>query len=86
MLRSAKGKTVGVELILKNDKILDILLHGDFFAYPPEIIDEVQNSLKNVDLACVEDVVRKVCSKGKLVGINVRDIIDVIFKAVKECK
>jgi len=85
LLKSSKGKIIGIDLILEDNRIADIVIFGDFFAYPPEIIDELQNSLRNCRLDEVRDIVYRVCWKGKLVGIDANDIVNVIFKAIEEC-
>ena len=85
LLRSSKGKTIGIDLVLEGNRIIDVVIFGDFFAYPLRIIDELQSSLKNCRLNEVKDVVYRICSRGKLVGIDADDIVNVIFKAIEEC-
>jgi len=85
LLRSSKGKTIGIDLVVEGNRIIDVVIFGDFFAYPPEIIDELQSSLKNCKLDEVKDIIHKICSKSKLVGIDADDIVNVIFRAIEEC-
>lgn len=71
----------------KNNVINSVRITGDFFAYPPDSIELIENELKNnlldrkVLIDRIEDVVKK--NNFQLIGIDSVSIVDCIFRGVE---
>lgn len=78
------GKTVKVEVVVEGGVLRDVLISGDFFAYPPEAIEEMESSLRGVraDPEAVERVVMSFRGKLQLVGISLEDIVELLREAL----
>ena len=78
------GKTVKVEVWTKEGRIDKVLISGDFFAYPPEALEELEGALAGVEAS--PEAVRRVVEtfKGKLrvVGASLDDIAELVIQAL----
>ncbi len=76
------GKTLQIDIDC-NERINYVLISGDFFAYPEDFIDKLQEAItgKSIDEAIetINQMIKKM--KPELLGISIDDIIDVLRKA-----
>jgi len=70
------GKTVKVEASINEGRIEKVMISGDFFAYPPSIIEELELELagKPAEIDAVRRILDEFKGKGILVGISFEDI------------
>ncbi len=63
-----------------------IIIGGDFFAYPPETIDEIEKALTGplIDAAKAAKTMEKFRDKVKLVGIDFDDLVKAVTEAIKQ--
>jgi len=78
------GKTLKVEVELKGNKIEKVVFSGDFFAYPPEIFEELEKSLRNVDIEEVEERIREYNEKIVLLGLSLEDVVSAIKELLEK--
>ena len=84
--RKPNKKTLIIDITIENEKIKEIIISGDFFANPPEEIDNLQENLRNKTL---EEAINQILSYEKtveLLGISWSDIIEVIREAYQKYK
>jgi len=86
--KEPKGKYLHLKLIV-NDKccIDDIVITGDFFAYPPENIDKLSLMLKGLTLLNIDDLMERVediIKNTEIIGINSRVFKELILGLLKE--
>jgi len=74
------GKTLKIEAEIENGKIVSISFSGDFFAYPPEALEEMEQDLISTDITNVEEKVNKYKGKLTLLGVSFDDIIELLKK------
>lgn len=79
------GKFIRVKAEFENNKkIKNVKITGDFFLYPEEKIESIENSLKGKILKReeIERTIEKVINKNKikLLGISEKDFVDVLMK------
>lgn len=80
--KNPNGKLVIIDTVLYNDKIVDLVISGDFFAHPEEAVEELENSLKGLMISDAERVLVEKASSIVLVGLEIKDLI----KALNEMK
>ena len=70
------GKTVKIELKIKDGIIEDVIISGDFFAYPLSLIEDIESELKGerAEFENIKEVLEKFREKGKLIGISFNDL------------
>jgi lipoate-protein ligase A len=81
-----QGKLIRVDYTLENGKISRIKITGDFFLYPEESIEELENRLKGLKIEELEleRVIQDFFKKGYvLIGAEPKDFVTVILKALK---
>ncbi|MDK2384110.1 MAG: lipoate protein ligase C-terminal domain-containing protein [Candidatus Korarchaeota archaeon] len=78
VVRSRSGKTLEVILDVEEDRISQLVISGDFMAFPPQIIEELEKSLVGKKAEEVEGVVREVLKGTELIGVEIDEIIDTI--------
>ena len=86
-LKVPGGKLLEVELIIDTNTrtIRSLYITGDFFAYPPEIVDEAERAAKNTRLDYkLVDRVLSILSKGELHGITLDHVRKLLREAVSE--
>jgi len=77
-VRSREGKTLKVEIESTENKISKIVISGDFMAFPPKVIEELESSLQGRMMEEVEDTVMKVLRGAQLLGITPEEIVGTI--------
>jgi len=79
------GKTVKIELTTDNETIKEVIISGDFFAFPIEKFEELERSLEGVKARI--DEVKMVLNNFKqdltLVGISWTDLEE-LFESLLE--
>jgi len=81
-----QGKLIRVNYRLENGKISKIKITGDFFLYPEEAIEELENKLNGIkaEELELERVIQDFFKKGYvLIGATPKDFVTVILKALK---
>ena len=84
--KAPNGKLIRIDASLKDGKIENIIIHGDFFIYPEESITEIETILIGVRADDFLGAKRRLDAlisgkKIKLVGLTVDDIIEALKKA-----
>jgi len=81
------NKTVKVDLVFSNEcEITSIVLSGDFFAYPEDTIERLEETLRNCDsVECVENAFRGI-KEAIILGVDVVDLKKKIVELLRECK
>ncbi len=76
------GKTLQIDIDC-NDRINYILISGDFFAYPEDFIDKLQEAITGKSISEAIETISLLYKKIKpeLLGISIDDIIDILRKA-----
>jgi len=78
---------ISLEYDEKLNIISDLKITGDFFAYPEEAIELIENELKNVELT--QDILMKkissiiVKNKIEFIGLNAEGLTDGIMMCLK---
>ncbi len=80
--RAPGGKTLQIDIDC-NEHINYILISGDFFAYPEDFIDKLQEAITGKSISEAIETITLLYKKMKpeLLGISIDDIIDVLRKA-----
>lgn len=78
------GKTLKVEVELKGSKIERVVFSGDFFAYPPEVFEELEESLRNINIKEVEERIREYDKKVVLLGLSLEDVVSAIKELLEK--
>lgn len=76
------GKTLQIDIDC-NERINYILISGDFFAYPEDFIDKLQEAItgKSISEAIETIILLYKKMKPELLGISIDDIINVLREA-----
>ncbi|MDY6769512.1 MAG: biotin--protein ligase [Candidatus Nanohaloarchaea archaeon] len=87
-LKVESGKLLRAD-VSYGDRIEHVSLHGDFFVYPEEGLDTVEDALDGADAAADEqelaDRVRQaVDADTRLVGFDAADVARVVREAVRD--
>ncbi len=77
------GKTVKVDIRVYNGVIEDIVISGDFFAYPEEAIDQLEEELKGKKIEDVDKVLNKYRDHIELVGLTFHDLASLIRELIR---
>lgn len=83
IIRKPGGKTLIIEITIENNKIKELVISGDFFAYPENQIDEIEEKTRNLTIQQALEVISKNLKTTKLLGITPEDIIKGIKQAIK---
>jgi len=77
--RIDKGKTVKVELEIEEGYIKNTMISGDFFAYPIEEFENLQNAFKNkkATKGNMHRILEEYSKKITLSGITFSDLEDI---------
>ncbi len=78
------GKTLKIDITINSDedKIIDIVISGDFFAYPPEKLEELEKKLKNKLVEDALEIIDEYRNKINLIGTNLQDVKELINQAI----
>ena len=84
--RSSEGKTLIVEVEVEGGEIKEVHLSGDFFAFPPELFDEMESSLRGLkaDVHELRRALEPYERKVQLVGITLGDVREALAEALAE--
>ena len=89
--KEPKGKLISIKVVLKDDGIIDdFIVTGDFFAYPPEVIDDLSRAVRGINILdrkfieLVKDHLNKVTLVGTSKELFMKLINDIIAE-VKSC-
>ncbi|HDN83155.1 MAG TPA: hypothetical protein ENG50_02185 [Candidatus Altiarchaeales archaeon] len=76
------GKLLKISAMVESDKIKDIKIHGDFFAYPEESIEKLEVGLKNIPLeeSKIREILENSLREVELIGISKEDLLHVLMK------
>mgnify|MGYP000241628783 CR=1 FL=1 len=74
------GKTLKIDLEIESGIIKDIIISGDFFAYPMEAVEELENMLKGVNVSDAIDIINCFRDRIVFIGLTIDDIIDLLRK------
>ncbi len=82
-LKVKGGKLIKCMIKLKEGKIKEIKISGDFFMHPEEKIEELEKALKGVEFEkeSIEEKLNEILRDVELVGIDKEDFINAIFSA-----
>jgi lipoate-protein ligase A len=80
-------KTVKVDVVIGDEcRIIDIIISGDFFAYPEDSIERLESKLKECrDELCIEEAFREL-SSSVVLGVNVVDLKNKVMGFIKNCR
>ncbi len=78
--RTSMGKTLKVELTVNilEDKITEIIISGDFFAYPSEALEELELKIRGKTVEEALKIVDGYEGRMKLIGASLQDIKQLI--------
>jgi len=86
--KEPKGKYLHLKLIVNDRCCIDnMVITGDFFAYPPENIDKLSLVLKGSTLFNIDDLMKRVegiIKNTEIIGINGRIFKELILGLLKE--
>ena len=84
----AKGeKLLRIDVEIENNKISTIIITGDFFAHPEDIILKIEKGLKGIKvneqsiIKRVKDIIKE--NDAKLIGLSPESIAEAIMKTKK---
>ena len=61
-----------------------LVISGDFFAFPPELLDEAESKASGVDLERVAEVIGGYLERITLVGVSRARALEVLRRAIEE--
>lgn len=68
-------KTVEIELLVDNCVIVDFKMSGDFFTYPEEAVDFLEEKIKGCNTpTCISEVFKEVFADVAVLGFDVSDL------------
>ncbi len=65
-------------------KVFKLVISGDFFAFPPELLDEAESKASGVNLEGAAEVVGEYLERVTLVGVSRARALEVLRRAVEE--
>ena len=72
------GKMVKVEVELVGRRVRRVTISGDFFAYPAEVIEEMEREMTGADVGELPSVVDRYRGRVELVGITLEDLRELL--------
>jgi len=87
-LKVEGGKLVRADVSF-DDEIQDVELHGDFFVYPEEALDRVEESQEGADpgadkATLSERIEHSLDDTVRLVGFGPEDVAEVVREAIED--
>lgn len=82
-VRKVKGrKMIKIEAEFDEGRIVNVIISGDFFAFPIDIVERIENSLKGrkAERREIENVIKELSSEGVLVGVSFNDILEMLLQ------
>ena len=87
-LKVQGGKLVRAKVELAGKKIRNLIITGDFFAYPEDLIELIEKNLEGfeADYTNIRETIENIVKleKATLIGVKPEDIAEVIMKATTE--
>lgn len=83
--RTAGGKTLELTVELEEGVLKKLVISGDFFAYPPERIDELEREAEGLTVREAIELVRRARNSLTIVGADLDDITEILERLEKEC-
>ncbi|OYT61873.1 MAG: hypothetical protein B6U69_02750 [Thermofilum sp. ex4484_15] len=82
------GKYLKIELEVVSGIIRDLKVSGDFFAYPPYLLDNLERGAKGMraDPSEVDKLLSRYIGRLELVGISIEDLRGLIVNSLREAK
>ena len=77
------GKTVKLDVVIDDGKIRDIVISGDFFVYPQEALEELENKLKGCSLNEAKSILKEYAGRVTVLGFTLDDVAELLEKAFK---
>ena len=77
------GKTVKIDVEIDDGKIHNIVISGDFFVYPQEALEELENKLKGCSLNKAKSILKEYAEKITVLGFTLDDVAELLEKAFK---
>jgi lipoate-protein ligase A len=74
------GKTLKIDISIRGDIIENIVISGDFFAYPEEMVDELESAIRGHKLSDVIGIVEDFRNRIVFLGVSIDDIINALRK------
>ncbi len=88
-IKEAGGKLVSIRVVVNKDGVIrEFSITGDFFAFPPEVIDELCSSVVGLNVL-KEDVVRVIeetLTRVVLVGVSKESLLELINSVINEIR
>lgn len=79
-------KTVKVDLTLSDDcAIKDIQISGDFFVYPEDVVESLENSLRECKTQSYVEIVFTMVSNAVILGFDPVDLKKKITEVLESC-
>jgi len=87
--KAPNGKLIRIDAALKDGKIENIIIHGDFFIYPEESITEIEKILVGARAGDFLEMKRRLDAlinekKITLVGLTTEDLAEALKRAVEK--
>ncbi len=76
--RSRRGKTFKVSLEIKEGRVVNFILSGDFFAYPAESLDKIGEEVRGLQISELLEVVESRLKEVELAGVDTKEIMEAI--------
>lgn len=78
------GKSVKVDVELGDDMVIrDIVISGDFFAYPEEELERLEEALKGRRVTEAPEIIMGFRGRVTLLGAGLEDIIELIKRIME---
>jgi len=81
-----KEKNVCVEVELHNCRVIDVKIFGDFFVYPEDAIEKLENALRMCSTKeCIEKAIESISRYSTPLGFSWSDLVEALASIVEEC-
>ncbi|MFX0089234.1 MAG: lipoate protein ligase C-terminal domain-containing protein [Promethearchaeota archaeon] len=85
-LKVPGGKLIRADISVKDGRIGRIVITGDFFLHPEDVLEQLEEKLLGRNAEKIEKIIRKFFTESKvvLVGADVKDFEEVILAALED--
>ena len=82
-LKVPGGKLIRAHVSVRHGRIGRIVITGDFFLHPEDVLEQLEEKLLGRNNAEIEKIIRQFFTESKavLVGVDVKDFSEVILAA-----
>ncbi len=77
------GKLIKCCLEVENNRIKNIKFTGDFFIYPEEKIEELEEKLRGVEIGNISKVIYDLFKDVEIVGASKEDFVKIVEQLIK---